>query len=117
MADEGMRTWEVPEHPETGTLDLDVFGHTLEEVAALLHRVGGAVRLISKREQIRPEVYVTVGVTVQWTLHAPTPPRSVRRRHQAEGPRAGTPDEKDIEAATELAAEIPDVELEPAAAE
>lgn len=103
MADNTTRLWTVPPHPETGEVDLELFGEALEEVAALIRRAGGAARQIARRRELKdfPGVYITESVEIMWTLHAPLPrkPRAARPPEVAEEPEVEPPpvDELDDE--------------------
>lgn len=103
MADDTTRLWRVPMDPESGEVDLDVFGETLTELGGILRRAGGACKLIARRREVRPGVYVTESISVGWTLHAPLP----RRREDVDLPVEPEALERDEAAPVEAPEEAP----------
>lgn len=77
------RIWLI-EADETGEVDPRELAEAMMEVAGILRRIGGAVKMIARRRQVieDPPLYLTERIDVMWAPHAPLP----RRARQEEPP-------------------------------
>jgi len=89
---------------ETGEVNPQELAEAMMEVAGILRRVGGAVKMMARRRRVvdDPPLYLTERVDVLWTPHAPLPRR---RRQEAPPPQVEDFDDAEAEAEAEAVEE------------
>jgi hypothetical protein len=95
------RQWEIDEPFFVDAQDGEDLALALAEAEVILRRIGGAIQIVARREEVAPEMFATTGYMFAWRSYAP----ARRQRKPEPVPDAPVTDEP-----------VEDQQVEPAAA-